>query len=178
MAVRTRACDLEHLSQRDEGLALQRSADDFHQIIGQMRKITQCLVLDAAAFAVTAPQQVRAIDPILVLAGRGDYMSGSGASRHARHYRRYSAQCQYYLVTTQRTEKRPLHHDNSQQRRGLGCFAVSTKWRELQASGLISRMAMQSSPDMVGVAHPTAGDLARVVLPGHWLTLRLSRIVP
>ncbi|MFZ2301493.1 MAG: transposase domain-containing protein, partial [Gallionella sp.] len=42
--------------------------------------------------------------------------------------------CQYYLVTTQRTEKRPLHHDNSQQRRGFGCFAVSTKWRELQFS--------------------------------------------
>ena len=51
-----------------------------------MRKIAQGLVLDRAAFAVTATQQMGAIDSILVLASRSDHVSGSGASRHTEEY--------------------------------------------------------------------------------------------
>ncbi len=66
--------------------ALQRAANDLDQRIGQVRQVAQGLVLDRAAFAVAAAQQVGAIDLVLVGAGRGDDVGGSGASWHARQY--------------------------------------------------------------------------------------------
>ena len=47
-----------------------------------MRKITQRLVLDGAAFAVTATQQMGTVGLILVLAGRSDDVGGSSTGRH------------------------------------------------------------------------------------------------
>jgi hypothetical protein len=79
MAVRTRARDLKGLRHRHEGLALQRATDDLDQRLRQVREIAQRLVPDGAALAVAAPQQVRAIDLPLVLAGRGDDVGGSGS---------------------------------------------------------------------------------------------------
>jgi hypothetical protein len=83
MAVRPRARDLESLRQRHEGLALKRAANDLDQRLGQMREIAQSLVLDGPALAIAAPQQMRAIDLILVLARRGDDVGGTGTCWHA-----------------------------------------------------------------------------------------------
>ena len=51
-----------------------------------MRQIAQRLVFDFAVFAVTAPEQVGAIDPIFVLADGSDDVSCTGALCHIRIY--------------------------------------------------------------------------------------------
>jgi hypothetical protein len=89
-----------HGTGSNEGLALQRAPDDVDQRIGQMRQIAQGLVLDLAVLAVAAPQQVGAVDLVLVGATRGDDVSGAGASWHAMNCEPYSAKRQYILVTT------------------------------------------------------------------------------
>ena len=70
-------------------LAQRSRLEDFgvDDALGQMRKVTQGLVLDLAVFTVGATQQVGAVDLVLVLARRGDDVSGSVASCHARDYR-------------------------------------------------------------------------------------------
>jgi hypothetical protein len=83
MAMSARAQHLEGRRGGHEGLALQRAADDVDQRIGQVRQIAQRLVLDLAAFAVAAAQQVGAIDLVLVDTPSGDYVCGSIAGWHA-----------------------------------------------------------------------------------------------
>ena len=82
VSVRAGARDLEGLLERHEGLALQRAADDLHQGIGQMREITQRLILDGAAFAVATTEQMGAIGLILVVAGRSDDVGGASTCSH------------------------------------------------------------------------------------------------
>ena len=58
--------------------------------IGQVREIAQGLVFDLAAFAVTTPQQVSAIDLVLIFARRSDDVSGSGSRSHNANYNQKS----------------------------------------------------------------------------------------
>jgi hypothetical protein len=77
MAVRTRARDLEGLTQRHEGLLpLQCAGNDVDQRLGQMGEIAQGLVLDLAALAITAPEQMGAIDLVFELPCRSDDVCG------------------------------------------------------------------------------------------------------
>ena len=80
VAVRPRARDLQGLGRRHEGLALQRAANDLDQRVGQVREIAQGLIHDGPVLAEAAAQPVGLVDLILVSAGRGDDVSGSGAS--------------------------------------------------------------------------------------------------
>src|ERR1039457_1028484 len=117
MSVRTRARHFEGLPQRHEALATQRTPDDVDQLLGQVRQVAERLVLDDARLAVAAPQQVGAIDLVLVLASRGDDVSGTGASSHARNNRAYIRRTSTTLVTTNGAKKkqptsRLLSNDN------------------------------------------------------------------
>ncbi|MDN7177954.1 hypothetical protein M0D69_07980, partial [Caballeronia sp. SEWSISQ10-4 2] len=56
----------------------------------------QRLVLDGAVLTVAAPQQVGAIDPTLVGAGRGDDVSSSGSRWHTAKYRQKSHKVKYF----------------------------------------------------------------------------------
>ena len=65
-------------------VALQGGANDLDQVVGQMRKIAEGLVLDGAIFAVTAAQQMGAVDLAFVLARRSNDMSSTGTFWHSR----------------------------------------------------------------------------------------------
>jgi hypothetical protein len=104
MPKRARARDLQGLRSRHEALALQRAADDLDQLIAQVRQVAQGLVLDGAALAVAAPQQVGAIDLVLVLAPRGDDVRRSVACWHAAKDKPQVAKYQAILVTTNANE--------------------------------------------------------------------------
>jgi hypothetical protein len=82
MAMGARAHDLQGLGGANKGLALQRAPNDVDQRIGQVRQIAQSLVLDLAVLAITAPQQMRAVDLVLVDAARGDDVCGSTSCWH------------------------------------------------------------------------------------------------
>jgi len=76
--MRAEAADVIGFTQGHEALARQAAAIDLEEVVGQVREIAQYLVLDDAQFAITATQQMGAVDPILVFAGRGDDVIGSG----------------------------------------------------------------------------------------------------
>ena len=58
MPVRARADYFERFTHRYERLAGERAVNDLDERLGQMREVAQRLVLDGAAFAVAAAQQV------------------------------------------------------------------------------------------------------------------------
>ena len=59
MPVRSRAQDLQPLAGRHEGLPVQRASNQLDQPFGQVREITEGLVLDPTGVAVAAAQEVR-----------------------------------------------------------------------------------------------------------------------
>jgi hypothetical protein len=66
VAVRLRGDDLEALLDRREGFPTQRAAHEIDDMVGQMRKIAECLVLDLVAVTVASTQQMCRIDATLV----------------------------------------------------------------------------------------------------------------
>jgi hypothetical protein len=59
MAGRQRALDRKRRLGVDVAAALKRAADQLDHLVGQMREVRERLVLDLAALAIGAPQQVR-----------------------------------------------------------------------------------------------------------------------
>jgi hypothetical protein len=80
--VRERAFDLKRLACGHELLTGERPAHELDHALGQVREVAERLVLDLAALAVTAPQQVGDVDAVLVPRLDSGYVSGSSSARH------------------------------------------------------------------------------------------------
>jgi hypothetical protein len=94
--MRARRADFEGLCDWHEALALQRAANDVDESLGQMRQIAQGFVFNDAAFAVAAPQEVGAVDMILVFALCGDDVRCAAAGSHIRYYSLQSDNVNYF----------------------------------------------------------------------------------
>ena len=75
MAVSTRRRDLKGFTSGHKLLARQGAANQIDQRVAQMGQVAQGFVLDLAILAVSATQQMGAIDLVFVPTGGGDYVS-------------------------------------------------------------------------------------------------------
>ena len=75
MTVGKAAHAAEALGGMDEVLALQGAADEVDGVVGEVGDVAEGLVLDLAVFPVASPEEVGAVDLVLVLPGRGGYVN-------------------------------------------------------------------------------------------------------
>ena len=74
---------LEAVVDGDEAFALEGPADDVDHPRGEVGEVAQRLVLDLAAVAEGAPEEVSFVGLVLVASPRGGYVNGSSALAHA-----------------------------------------------------------------------------------------------
>ena len=87
VASRQRALDRERRLRVDVAPAGERATDQLDQLIGQVREVGQRLVLDLAALAIGATQQMRDVLAMRPLATVGDDMHRAHRTRSTTHTR-------------------------------------------------------------------------------------------
>ena len=84
------------------------SSNDVDERFGQVRQVAQRLVLDGAAFAITASQEVGAIDLVLIATGCGDDVSGTGAGGHESNHIAYAPDVKLFSDYNLTTKREPV----------------------------------------------------------------------
>lgn len=129
MACRQRTLDLERLAGGDQALAAQRRPDQLDQLVRQMGEIRQRLLLDLAALAVGAPQQVRGVDTIATPGRVRDHVHRTRMTRPPRHKAHATAPTGQHVVTTPNKPQQLQPQPNS----GIATTSGVTTQGELRA---------------------------------------------
>ena len=83
MAMGERAGAVEEVIGVDEGLALEGSADEIDDGVGEMGDVAEGFMLDFTVLPEGSTEQVSAVDLVFVAASGGGYVNGTTSFRNA-----------------------------------------------------------------------------------------------
>ena len=86
MAMGERAGAMETVLGVDEGLALEGTADEIDDVVGEMGDVAEGFMLDFTVLTEGTTEQMSAVDLVFVAASGGGYVDGSTSFRHTSKY--------------------------------------------------------------------------------------------